>query len=54
MAEVVRTNFAPIFLDFENFRGTNRSANYTILKLLYPLVRAFILPPPNKKAANPV
>ena len=55
MVEVVRTNFAPIFSDFENFlghSGTNRSATYRrFSNLLYKLERYFL---PRKNDANPV
>ena len=44
MAELVRTNFAPIFSDFENFlghSGTNRSATWRqFSNMFYPLERA--------------
>jgi len=46
MVEVVRTNFAPSFSDFENFIAhlrTNRSATYRqFSNLFYPLERAFV------------
>jgi len=46
MAEVVRTNFTPIFSDFENFLRhwcTDRSATWRrFFKSVNPLVRAYL------------